>query len=123
MTVLSRVTLIAAGVSGAVGVAAAAASAHGGDQRLMGAVALVALAHAPALLVLALVAPRRLPFRAASILLMVGVTLFCGDLALRAFAGHGLFALAAPTGGVALMLGWLAAGAGALFAGNQADKR
>jgi uncharacterized membrane protein YgdD (TMEM256/DUF423 family) len=34
--------------------------------------------------------------------------LFSGDIALRAFAGHRLFAFAAPSGGVILILAWLA---------------
>ncbi|MFZ2100485.1 MAG: DUF423 domain-containing protein, partial [Oricola sp.] len=48
-----RAALLGAGLLGIGGVAAAAGSAHvGSDPRLLGAVALICLAHAPALLAL-----------------------------------------------------------------------
>ena len=34
--------------------------------------------------------------------------LFAGDLTLRHYAGRGLFAMAAPTGGTLLIVSWLA---------------
>ncbi len=49
---------------------------------------------------------------------VLGGVLFSGDIAMRAFLGHRLFAMAAPSGGVILIIGWLAlaaAGLGALF--------
>jgi uncharacterized membrane protein YgdD (TMEM256/DUF423 family) len=42
----------------------------------------------------------------AAIVLLVGVALFSGDLALRAFAGHRLFPMAAPAGGSVMIAGW-----------------
>ena len=39
---------------------------------------------------------------------VVGAALFSGDIATRAVAGHRLFAMAAPTGGVILITAWLA---------------
>ena len=39
-------------------------------------------------------------------LLLIGVALFSGDLALRAYAGHRLFPMAAPTGGMVMIAGW-----------------
>jgi uncharacterized membrane protein YgdD (TMEM256/DUF423 family) len=42
--------------------------------------------------------------------------LFSGDLALRAFAGHRLFPMAAPTGGIILIAAWLALAAAAVIA-------
>jgi uncharacterized membrane protein YgdD (TMEM256/DUF423 family) len=38
---------------------------------------------------------------------IVGAALFSGDVALRAFAGHRLFPMAAPTGGIILIAAWL----------------
>jgi uncharacterized membrane protein YgdD (TMEM256/DUF423 family) len=38
---------------------------------------------------------------------VAGAALFSGDIAMRAFAGHRLFVMAAPTGGVILIAGWL----------------
>jgi uncharacterized membrane protein YgdD (TMEM256/DUF423 family) len=47
---------------------------------------------------------------------VVGAALFSGDVALRAFAGHRLFAMAAPTGGIILIAAWLALAAAAIGA-------
>jgi uncharacterized membrane protein YgdD (TMEM256/DUF423 family) len=41
--------------------------------------------------------------------------LFAGDISLRAFAGQRLFAMAAPGGGIILILSWLAFAAAAAF--------
>jgi uncharacterized membrane protein YgdD (TMEM256/DUF423 family) len=42
----------------------------------------------------------------AAIALLIGAGLFAGDLALRAYAGHRLFPMAAPTGGMVMIGGW-----------------
>lgn len=104
-----RAAVFGAGILGIGGVAAAAASAHAAsDPRLLGAVALVCLAHAPALLALGLSGRRDVMLRLAALLLFAGAAVFSADIALRAF-GHGrLFAMAAPSGGIAMMAGWLA---------------
>ena len=47
---------------------------------------------------------------------VVGGALFSGDIALRAFAGHRLFAMAAPIGGTILIAAWLAFTAAAICA-------
>ena len=39
---------------------------------------------------------------------VVATALFAGDLTLRHYAGHGLFPMAAPTGGTLLIASWLA---------------
>jgi uncharacterized membrane protein YgdD (TMEM256/DUF423 family) len=44
------------------------------------------------------------------------VSVISGDIALRAFAGHRLFAMAAPTGGTILIAAWLALAAAAVVA-------
>jgi uncharacterized membrane protein YgdD (TMEM256/DUF423 family) len=49
----------------------------------------------------------------------VGTLLFSGDLVTLRFAGSSLFPMAAPTGGFAMMFGWLAIAAGA-FVRNRA---
>jgi uncharacterized membrane protein YgdD (TMEM256/DUF423 family) len=38
---------------------------------------------------------------------LLGATLFSGDIALRAFFGHRLFPMAAPAGGMLLIVSWL----------------
>lgn len=108
-----RVTLAAAGLIGAIGVAAAAASSHGGDGRDLSAIAAIGLAHGPALLALGLAGKGRvLSFAAA--LLLCGTALFVCDLGVREWLGHGLFAGAAPLGGLAMIGGWLAIAAAAV---------
>jgi uncharacterized membrane protein YgdD (TMEM256/DUF423 family) len=47
---------------------------------------------------------------------VLGATLFSADLALRAFTGHRLFAMAAPIGGIILIAAWLALAGAALGA-------
>jgi uncharacterized membrane protein YgdD (TMEM256/DUF423 family) len=39
---------------------------------------------------------------------LLGAALFAGDIALRAYVGHRLFPMAAPSGGLLLIIGWLA---------------
>jgi uncharacterized membrane protein YgdD (TMEM256/DUF423 family) len=100
-----RVLLAMAGVVGALGVAAAAASSHG-DSRNLGAVATICLAHGPALLAVALFGGRRL-LLGAGLVLALGTVVFVADLAMREYAGQALFTGAAPIGGALMMLGWL----------------
>jgi uncharacterized membrane protein YgdD (TMEM256/DUF423 family) len=49
----------------------------------------------------------------------LGALLFSGDIALRAFAGHRLFPMAAPSGGALLIGGWALLAIAALFAGMR----
>ena len=45
---------------------------------------------------------------------VVGGGLFAGDVSMRAFAGHRLFPMAAPTGGTLLIVAWLVLGVAAI---------
>jgi uncharacterized membrane protein YgdD (TMEM256/DUF423 family) len=98
-------------LAGLLGVAASAAAAHIPGANSLKTAAQFLLFHAPAILAFVglgaagLVRPVLARFAAG--LVAVGLCLFCGDLALRALAGHALFPMAAPTGGFALMGGWL----------------
>ena len=38
---------------------------------------------------------------------VIAAALFAGDLTLRQYAGHGLFPMAAPTGGTLMIVSWL----------------
>lgn len=105
MSMLSRTLMIFAGLLGAAGVAAAAGASHG-ESRNLSAIATIFLAHAPALLALAMLGKGRV-LSVASLVLALGAMVFGGDLALREWAGHGLFPGAAPLGGGAMILGWL----------------
>ncbi len=114
---MTRLLLALAGLMGACGVALAAAASHvNADPRLALAAGLL-LVHAPALLGLAAQPSPRL--RWPGLGLAVGAALFSGDMAMRAFADHALFPMAAPTGGVVMILSWLAVSVLAAFAKPQ----
>ncbi|MBY5855289.1 DUF423 domain-containing protein [Rhizobium ruizarguesonis] len=105
-----------AGLFGVAGVALAALAAHGGGEaNLAASASAMCLAHAPALLALALGNARFRTAWLAGFLMIVGTLLFAGDLVTLRFTGSSLFPYAAPTGGWAMMLGWLAVAAGAVF--------
>jgi uncharacterized membrane protein YgdD (TMEM256/DUF423 family) len=112
MTRLARVLIVLAGVMGADGVILAAASAHQADASRLGAASSMLLFHACAVLAAVALAERALIHAriglAAAIGFVVAAGLFAGDLALRQYAGHGLFPMAAPTGGTLLIASWLA---------------
>lgn len=101
----NRWILVAAGLTGAVGVMAAAASSHAGESRNLGAIAAIGLAHGPALLALALAGRGRL-LGGAAIALAIGTLVFVADLGMREWQGYGLFAGAAPLGGAGMIGGW-----------------
>lgn len=111
---LRPLVLFLAGLIGAAGVALAAAATHMGGA-LLGPASAMCLAHAPAML--ALFAAHRLlrPATGAGLLMGLGTVLFAGDLVLKEFFGAGLFPMAAPSGGILMMLGWLLAGLGAFM--------
>ncbi|WP_027683406.1 DUF423 domain-containing protein [Rhizobium leguminosarum] len=105
-----------AGLFGVAGVALAALAAHGGGEaNLAASASAMCLAHAPALLALALGNARLRTAWLAGFLMIVGTLLFASDLVTLRFTGSGLFPYAAPTGGWAMMLGWLVVAAGAVF--------
>ena len=114
-----RPFLALAGLLGAAGVAIAAAASHSGDTNL-GIVANFLLFHATALIGLSLV-PRTRLGTIAGYVLIVGLAIFCGDLAMRSLAGNSLFPMAAPIGGGGLILGWLLVAASALFTRRPVD--
>jgi uncharacterized membrane protein YgdD (TMEM256/DUF423 family) len=102
----TRLTIAAAGILGATGIMAAAAASHAGDERILGALALIALTHAPALLAIGLLAARQTLIRIATTLIGLGALIFCADLAVRHFTAIALFPMSAPIGGSAMILGW-----------------
>ena len=113
---LEPVLYLFAGLYGVAGVALAALAAHGGGEtNLAASASAMCLAHAPALLALALGNVRLRTAWLAGLLMIVGTLLFAGDLVTLRFTGSGLFPYAAPTGGWAMMLGWLAVAAGAVL--------
>lgn len=113
--VIHPLTLFVAGILGAAGVALAAAASHGGDTHFLGSASTMCLAHAPALLALYAGYGRIRTAPLAAVLLGLGTLVFAGDLVSRHFGGSSLFPLAAPTGGFAMIAGWVVVALGALF--------
>jgi uncharacterized membrane protein YgdD (TMEM256/DUF423 family) len=110
-TRLFRILVILAGVMGADGVILAAAAAHQPDATRLAAASSMLLFHATAVLALVALAERGVirPAigTAAACGFVIAAGLFAGDLTLRQYAGHGLFPLAAPTGGTLLIASWV----------------
>ncbi len=114
----TRFFLVAAGLLGAVGVAAGAYASHGltslvDEVKLIDYFELAALyqiVHAVALLGLALAAsyrPLHLGAVVAGLLFTTGVLLFSGSLYLRVLTGVADWGRFTPLGGSAFILGWL----------------
>jgi uncharacterized membrane protein YgdD (TMEM256/DUF423 family) len=110
-----RWPLVAAGLIGAAGVGLAAAASHAGGEALLRPASTICLAHAPALIALALAAGLVRFAPLVAIGMTVGTALFAGDLVARQFLGTGLFPMAAPTGGLTLIASWLVLAAGGLM--------
>lgn len=119
---MSRLAVCLAGLIGAAGVALAALSTHAYAGTSLNIAASMLSLHAPAILGLAagrasgLLAPRLADL--AAFALILGVMLFSGDLAWRAFIGAALFPMAAPAGGILLIGGWLATAVSGLIGGS-----
>ena len=73
----------------------------------------------PALLALALLAMRTAVATAAGIAIALGTLLFAGDIAALSYMGSGLFRMAAPVGGTAIIAGWLLAALAALLPASR----
>lgn len=100
-----------AGLMGAAGVVLAAASAHQPDAARLGSASSMLLFHASAVIGAALLTGHGLakcvPGLVATFGFIAGAALFAGDLTMRQYSGHGVFTMAAPTGGTLLILSWL----------------
>ena len=124
MACFERGMLVLAGLLGAFGVALAAAGAHITSGTLLPTAAAFLLLHAALLAAVAALAPHmqdgRWALRSAAVLVVVGVLLFSGDLALRGLAGQELLWGTAPVGGTTLIAGWLCLGLSALLARPRA---
>lgn len=111
MNHLSRLMIFLAGIFGAAGVAAAAASSHE-DSRNLAAISTILLAHAPALLAVGLLGKGRALIGSA-LVLALGTLVFGLDLGWREMSGTALFSGLAPVGGVLMLLGWIGIAAAA----------
>ena len=108
---LLRILIILAGIMGADGVILAALSAHQGDATRLVPASSMLLFHATAVLAAVALTERgvihvRIGI-AAAFGFVVAAAVFAGDLTVRQYAGHSLFPMAAPTGGMLLIVSWL----------------
>jgi uncharacterized membrane protein YgdD (TMEM256/DUF423 family) len=109
---IATIFVLLAGLMGAGGIILAAAGAHSHAAAATGASGgYMLLFHAAAVVGGAALLQQGVTWRPLLIVALagwvLGAALFSGDLALRAFTGHRLFAMAAPTGGVILIGAWL----------------
>jgi uncharacterized membrane protein YgdD (TMEM256/DUF423 family) len=111
MRVWSRALGAIAGLMGAAGVALAAVGAHRSGNPNVTTAAYFLLLHAAAIIALGARSPSRGwgALLAAASLLALGAVLFSGELAVHALAEITVLPLAAPTGGLLMILGWLVA--------------
>lgn len=107
-----RILIALAAIMGADGVILAAASAHGADASRLASASSMLLFHATAVLGAVALAERGVIHARIGIVagfgFVIAASLSAGDLTLRQYAGHGLFPMAAPTGGTLLIASWLA---------------
>jgi uncharacterized membrane protein YgdD (TMEM256/DUF423 family) len=115
---MTSTLIVLACLMGACGVALAAAAAHAAPGAGLDSAAYLLLFHAVAVLGAASLAGQALLWRPLGLVAMAGFVvgggLFAGDVSMRAFAGHRLFPMAAPTGGTLLILSWLILAAAAI---------
>ena len=116
----TTVLLMLAGLMGASGIMLAAAGAHTAPGAGLDSAAYMLLFHAAAILGAAALIERGALWQPLGLAILaawvLGALLFSGDIALRAFAGHRLFPMAAPSGGIILIIGWLGLAAAAAVA-------
>jgi uncharacterized membrane protein YgdD (TMEM256/DUF423 family) len=115
--VLSRgacLLLALAGLMGAAGVILAAAASHGAEARLLANASMMCLAHAPVIVGLVALEDRMRLALTAAALLIVGTSIFSGDLLLRSL-GLPVIAYSAPAGGLVMIVGWLSVCVGAVL--------
>lgn len=114
------ILILLAGLMGASGIALAAAGAHAAPHAGLDSAGHMLLFHAAALLGGTALAQQGLLWRPLLLAVLfawvAGAVLFSGDIAMRAFAGHRLFAYAAPAGGIILIAAWLLLAAAAIGA-------
>ncbi len=121
----SRIHLLLAAIMGASGVALWAYAAHSTAGVSLVTAAQFLLLHAVAVIAITACRKQRLlNGRTASLaaaIVILGTVLFSGDLTARAFLGNGLFPMAAPTGGILLIGGWIMLALSALIPGTDQD--
>jgi len=117
---MTSALLILAGLMGAAGVVLAAANAHETPGSGLDSAGFMLLFHAAAILGGAALLHQGMTSRTIGLIALcgfvLGAVLFSCDVAARAFLGHRLFPMAAPTGGTILIASWIALALSALLA-------
>ena len=121
MAFWSSALLFLAGLAGACGVALSAYAAHADGGANLTTAATFLLIHAAAVAGLSAGGTTRRGLLQAATLLVLGVVLFSGDITLRSLTGVSPMRMAAPTGGMMLIAGWLWLSVAA-FLGPRADR-
>jgi uncharacterized membrane protein YgdD (TMEM256/DUF423 family) len=107
-----RIPIVCAGVMGAFGVILAAASAHQPDASRLATASSMLLFHAAAILGAVALSERGTLHPRIGLVsafgFVIATSLFASDLTMRQYVGHGLFPMAAPTGGTLLIVSWIA---------------
>jgi uncharacterized membrane protein YgdD (TMEM256/DUF423 family) len=107
MRAWSTLLLIISGLYGAAGVALSAYAAHLAGGENLTTAAQFLLFHAALIAALSVNPPQGRTALVSGSIIALGTLLFSGDLTLRVVAGVKIWAMAAPTGGSLLILGWL----------------
>ena len=109
---MMSILLVVAGLMGAAGITLSAVGTHAYPGAGLDSAGQILLFHAAAVLGVAAAIDRGLLSRTFGVPaawgLVVGSLLFAGDVSLPIYAGVGLFPKAAPTGGVVLIVSWIA---------------
>ena len=117
---MEQILIALAGVMGAAGIMLTAAGAHGKPGVGLDSAGYLLLIHAVAVIAGIVAARAGIILRPLGIIVIcgfvLGAALFAADVAARAYLGGRLFPFAAPTGGVILIISWLALIAAALAA-------
>jgi uncharacterized membrane protein YgdD (TMEM256/DUF423 family) len=110
MSIADRILIVLAALCGGGGVALSAAAAHAASGANLDTAARFMLVHAAAIIGIVALCATGLAHpalgRVAAWALLLGVALFAGDLSMRALRSAALFPMAAPAGGIVLMIGW-----------------
>ena len=109
---MMSILLVIAGLMGAAGITLSAVGAHAYPGAGLDSAGQILLFHAAAVLGMVAAIDRGLLSRTVGIPavwgLVIGTLLFSGDVSLPIYAGVGLFPKAAPTGGIILIVSWIA---------------
>ena len=110
MSLADRILIVLAALCGGGGVALSAAAAHAAGGANLDTAARFLLIHGAAIIGVVALSGTGLVHpavgRVAAWALLLGVALFAGDLSMRALKSTALFPMAAPAGGIGLMVGW-----------------